>query len=262
MTVFTLLAKIHKKKQKEQIEKILDGLFEGLDAKYEIRGLTETNWVQIEIMGEDELVASKYLGKSIGFSPEDILKVQEYRDLEGFIESQTCNNEVLLVDVGIFTPGVFYGKIPLLTLQRQLVGGADVKMSKIAELFALSKNMPVYFKIIAVDEKERVIEGELGKLQLKRFRVWRNSFLDRLLIVGASITEVRRALKQAMLHKDVIDVETLGVLTHALTCKLGTDAAGIVPRVGRILRNASLRVFSPRKISDFLETLENKRTIT
>jgi hypothetical protein len=44
----------------------------------------------------------------------------------------------------------------------------------------------------------------------------------------------------------------LGLFEHALVCKLGTDAVGLISKVGRGLRNARFVVFSPRKIRGFL----------
>jgi hypothetical protein len=254
MTTLTLLAKVRKERQIKQIQNILNGFFEGLDAKYEVLGTTETAWVQVAVSGEDEVVASKYIAKNIGLGPVSIEKARKFADHKGFIESQECNKEEILVDIGVFQPKIFYGKISLRSLQVQLVGGAEVEMAKIVELFALRRNVPVGFKILSINEQDNVIEGELSVSQLKKFRVWRDSLLDRLIIVGASLAEVRRALKQADLYKDVIDVETLGVLEHSLTCKLGTDAVGLIPGIGKILRSATLTIFSPRNIASFLET--------
>jgi hypothetical protein len=50
----------------------------------------------------------------------------------------------------------------------------------------------------------------------------------------------------------VIGLESLGMCEHALVCKLGTDAAGLIPRIGRILKSAKFAVFNPRKIMRFL----------
>ena len=40
---------------------------------------------------------------------------------------------------------------------------------------------------------------------------------------------------------------------HVLTCKLGTDAAGLIPKIGRNLRNAKFAVFNPKRLREFLE---------
>jgi hypothetical protein len=54
------------------------------------------------------------------------------------------------------------------------------------------------------------------------------------------------------LDRDIVDVEPLGMFESAVVCKLGTDAVGLVPKIGRVLRNSALSVFSPRKIVELL----------
>jgi len=50
----------------------------------------------------------------------------------------------------------------------------------------------------------------------------------------------------------VIDIETMGMFEHALTCKLGTNAAGLVSLVGRYLRNSVFVVFNAKNSLDIL----------
>jgi hypothetical protein len=72
--------------------------------------------------------------------------------------------------------------------------------------------------------------------------------LDRLLVIGASLGEVKLAIEQEGLDRDVIDVESFGIFEHALVCKLGTDAAGLIGRIGRHLRKAKFTVFNPKAL--------------
>jgi hypothetical protein len=71
--------------------------------------------------------------------------------------------------------------------------------------------------------------------------------LDRLIILGASLGEIETVLERTRLNRDIISVEELGMFEHALTCKLGTDAAGLVSQVGRYMRNSRFIVFNPKK---------------
>jgi hypothetical protein len=92
----------------------------------------------------------------------------------------------------------------------------------------------------------------LSSRQIRKYTVWRESLLDRLVILGASLHEIKMTLEHAKLDRDVIDVEPLGLLEYALTCKLGTDAAGLIPKIGRTMKNAKFSVFNPKKIRRFL----------
>jgi hypothetical protein len=40
----------------------------------------------------------------------------------------------------------------------------------------------------------------------------------------------------------------LGTLEHEILCKLGTDAVGLIPKLGRYLPEAVLVPFSPKKV--------------
>jgi hypothetical protein len=72
--------------------------------------------------------------------------------------------------------------------------------------------------------------------------------LDRLIILGASQGEIETVLERTRLNRDIIGIEELGMFEHALTCKLGTDAAGLVSRVGRYMRNSRFIVFNPKRL--------------
>jgi hypothetical protein len=61
------------------------------------------------------------------------------------------------------------------------------------------------------------------------------------------------ALRKAGLNRDVLNVEPLGLFEFAVTCKLGTDAAGLIPKIGKNLRSATFTVFDPKRLLEFLE---------
>jgi hypothetical protein len=63
---------------------------------------------------------------------------------------------------------------------------------------------------------------------------------------------VEWALKTAECNRDVINIEPLGMFEHAVVCKLGTDAAGLMPKIGGKLQQATFNIFNPRKIIEFL----------
>ena len=44
------------------------------------------------------------------------------------------------------------------------------------------------------------------------------------------------------------------MLEHAVVCKLGTNAVGLIPKLGRLMPNAVFGVFSPKEISHAAKT--------
>jgi hypothetical protein len=72
-------------------------------------------------------------------------------------------------------------------------------------------------------------------------------------VFGASRNEIANAVERAHHFRDVSQIETLGPLEHVLLCKLGTDAVGLVPKLGPYLRAANFAPFSPRKIRQLID---------
>jgi hypothetical protein len=252
MTTLTLLTKINEDKQLNQVSRALNLAFEGLKVDAKVLGVVAGGWVQIALSGEDEGVATNYVIKEAGLCPSNFESVKKFSTLTGYVEKMGKNREELAVDVGVFQPKTIYATIPLRRLQDQLVDGRKIALKKIAELFGLDEGSPVSVKVVDPNAEENRISAELSSKQIKKYGVWRESLLDRLLVLGASLPEVEAALERAKLKRDVIGVETLGLLEHALTCKLGTDAAGLIPKIGRTLRNARFSVFNPKEVMNFL----------
>jgi hypothetical protein len=123
----------------------------------------------------------------------------------------------------------------------------------LSEFWGICENLPLEIKILEVNVAENKIEADLQPGQIRKFALWKESLLDRLLVIGASLEEVNMAVEQEGLGRDVIEVEALGMFEHALVCKLGTDAAGLIGRIGRRLRKAKFTVFNPKR-TDFSQT--------
>jgi hypothetical protein len=252
MTTLTLLAKVGSPNRLQQIEKVLKLAFEGLEVETKILGIVAGRWVQIALTGEDEKIATNYVIKEVGVCPSNLENVRKVSTLKGYIANFKKNGGELPIDVGVFQPKIVYATIPLRHLQAQLVDGRKVALGKIAELYGFCEDLPVNVKIKHLNEDESHIEAELSSEQVGKYMVWQESLLDRLLVLGPSLHEIKMTLKRAKLDRDVIDVESLGTFEHALTCKLGTDAAGLIPKIGRTFKNAKFSVFNPKRVRRFL----------
>ena len=253
MTTLTLLSKINNDYQLKQIDEALKLVFEGLEVEAKILGTVADRWVQIALAGEDEEIATNYVIKEIGICPSNFGNVKRLSTLNGYISILEKNGEELSVDVGVFEPKIVHAIIPLQRLQAQLVDGSKIALGKIAELFGFCKDLPISVKITRLNEEESLTEAELSSRQIRKYAVWRESLLDRLVVLGLPLHEIKMTLEHAKLDRDVIDVEPLGLLEHALTCKLGTDAAGLIPKIGRNLKNAKFAVFNPKRLREFLK---------
>jgi hypothetical protein len=254
MTTLVLLTKINNDSQLGQIERTLKLAFENLDVETKILSTSADRWPQLSLAGEDEGIAASYVSKEIGICPTSLENISKFSVLKGYITNLEKSKEELSIDVGILKPEIVYATIPLRHLQAQLVDGRKIALRKIAELFGLCEDLPVGVKVSLLNEDESRIDAELSTDHIEKYQVWRESLLDILLVLRLSVDEIKMTLEQAGLDRDIIGVETLGMFEHALTCKLGTDAAGLIPKIGRNLRNAKFAVFNPRRINEFLQT--------
>jgi hypothetical protein len=254
MTTLILLTRISNNDQLKQIDKALKLPLNGLEVETEIIGTVADGWGQISILGEDERIATNYVIKEIGVCPINLKNVKRFSTLKGYITNIGKSRTELTVDLGIFEPKVVHAKIPLRHLQTELVDGSKIAMRKIVELFGLCDGLPLSVKVSGLDEEESRIDAELSSRQIRKYEVWRDSLLDRLLIIGSSLYEINATIEHERLYRDVVDVEPLGMFEHALTCKLGTDAAGLIPKIGRKLKKASFNVFNPKTLRQFLST--------
>jgi hypothetical protein len=251
MPTVTLLAKAYDSSRAEQVSKKLKTMVEGLKIDIKVCGVTSRGWIQTSVSGEDENVAMNYLSHEIGLCPENLKNVGKFSLAKGSVLAINEDKNALHVDIGVFSPSVVDASIALNRLQAQMADGRRMALEKIARLFGFCKNLPLTLKIIHVDSDTDKIEAEMSEKQQITFRNWADSLLDRLLVMGVSSEEIMHAIQRTGFSRDVVKIEPLGILEHAVECKLGTDAAGLIPRMGRNLRRAGFSIFSPKKIRRF-----------
>lgn len=248
MPTLTLLEKVYGPFRPEGFEPTLASLCKGLRVELRVVGSTDRGWIQIEVCGEDEAVASRYLDREIGLAPVFLHNLKRFSTIRGKVVFSGESDDNLYVDIGIFIPQTCDASVQLQTLQTQLADGKKLSLQRLTELFCLHTNLPLRVKVIREPGLPRkYIEAELSESQLSQMTGWIRSSLDRLIVLGAPLLAVERAVKASRHSRDIIRIEPLGLLEHAILCKLGTDAAGLIPKLGPLLP-ATLVPFSQRKI--------------
>jgi hypothetical protein len=254
MHVVTLLIKSYNNSQQlKQVKKQLESAFEDLKVETNICRATPRGWTQIEVSGEDETVVLNYLAERIGLCPIYLGNIKKLATLKGYINPSKKSKTELHVDIGVFSPNTVDAQISLCSLQAQLADGRKIAKDKLVGLFSLNENTPLTIKILEVDIRKKRLKAELAETQLRQYQHWIRTMFDRLLILGTSADEITRALRKTHLTRDVLDIEPLGIFEHAVVCKFGTNAVGLIPKIGRTLRKAAIGVFSPRKILEIFE---------
>jgi hypothetical protein len=254
MPTVTLLEKVYGSFSPENFEPVFSSLCKGLKVKLRVVGETNRGWVQIEVSGEDEIAALHFLDRETGLAPVSLDNLKKLSVIQGRVVFSGKSRNELYVDIGVFSPETYDAVIPLQRLQAQLADGKKLPLQRLVELFCLYDILPLEVKIVQdVDAQKNWIEAELSEAQLSQITSWIRSSFDRLIVSGAFFSDVERAVKLSRHIRDVIKIESLGMLEHVVLCKLGTDAVGLIPKLGRFLPDAVFAPFSPRKIRQLID---------
>ncbi len=249
MITAVIASKVYNENQLSYAEEHFKTLLKGLNVKLENIEITPHSRIQVALSGEDEKAALKLLEKEFGLSPTCIKDLKKFCSVKGYIVSLEKSREEVFIDIGVIHPKMLYAKISLQRLQAQITDGRKIALQKIAELYGFSDDLPVTVKVTNLNGD--IIEAELAETQLATYRKWIKSMLDRLLIIGAPVQEVRKAVKYARCQNDIITIEPLGLFEHAIVCKIGTDAVGLIPKIGKHLPNTKLEAFKPKTLIEF-----------
>jgi hypothetical protein len=253
MSTVTALEKLYGSASPETFEKLYSGLVSGLEVRLSFAGTTNRGWIQLQVSGEDETAALSLLDREVGLAPVSVDKLKKFSVVQGKVVFPNRSKDELYVDLGVFSPETCDAVISGRRLCAQLADGKEVPLQELVELFCLYDNMPLEVKIAEdAEEGNKNVEAHLSEAQVSLFSGWVGCRFDRLVVLGSLFSDVERAVKLSRHFRDIIRVESLGVLEQVVLCKLGTDAVGLIPKLGRYLKSAVLVPFSPKKI---LETL-------
>jgi hypothetical protein len=249
MPTVTVLEKLYGSGSPETFERLYSSLVSGLNVQLSFAGTTNRGWIQLEVSGEDETAALSLLDREIGLAPVSLDKLKKFSVMQGKVVFSSKSEKELYVDFGVFSPKVSDAVLSGKRLCAQLADGKEFPLQELVELFCLYDNMPLEVKIAEdVEEANKNVEARLSEAQFSLFSRWVRCRFDRLIILGSLFSDVERAVKFSRHSRDIIRIESLGVLEQVVLCKLGTDAVGLIPKLGRYLKSAVLVPFSPKKI--------------
>jgi hypothetical protein len=241
-----LLQKIFSEASLKEFGAFLERLCGGLKVELADLSIVGDGWVKVRVSGEDENVAVRFLERKLGLAPVAAGNVERFSVWRGKIVFSGRSRVEVFVDIGVFSPNPVYALIPLQRLQGQLVDGKKFALRRIVDLFGFVDGFPLEVRIVNFDGDKFV--AELSKGQLRLLSGWVDARVDRLVVLGVFHERVETAVQRAGLSRDVLSVDFLGVLEHALVCKLGTDAVGVASKLGRWLPGVGFACFSPREV--------------
>ena len=224
----------------------LKRLCEGLEVTVHSVEQNQRGWVRVGLSGEDEEVFLSLLEKEFGLTLNSMESLVSGRVLRGKIVDSGSVGYGLYVDLGITQPAETDALVPLRVLRIQLANGQKVSLREIVRAFCLYDNLNLEVVLTEIDQDKSIVEAHLSDFQLSAFSEWENTYLERLILVGATNSQVRNSISRSGHKRDVLRVENLGVLENSVTCKLGTHARGLITELGGLLDGVSFHVFLPR----------------
>jgi len=211
----------------------------GLLVKWEIG--TRKGWLEVGADGEDAEAFLNILKEKLGTVPVQYSGLEKWDVAKGFLVGAGRVGFGVYVDVGILEPAAKDGLYPLHRMRAQLADGIAKSCREILDENGLADNRPVSVLVTSI-EGERV-SLELSDETRLLLQSWKNLPFERVVAMGVSRDNLEVSVKRADLRYDVIRCESLSLFCHCLVCKVGTEAPGVIAKIGRHLKGVSLKAF-------------------
>ena len=218
----------------------------GLEVEWE-SSLTQ-GWLTLRVRGEDSEAFGNLLRKQMGEAPVEIAKVEKWDILKGYITGAGRVGFGVYIDVGVLHPRPKDALYPLHRLRAQLSDGMQESAKQVLATNALVDYFPV--KTVVTEIEEDKITVELADETLAMFQAWRKFPFDRLVAVGLSIDQAHKVRLQMRLTSDIIEICPLSLFVQSFVLKVGTDAPGIIAKVGSRLPGVRLAGYRAWKTVD------------
>ncbi len=207
----------------------------------------ERYWLQIRAKGEDSEAFLNLLKQEYGEPPVSRSKLEKWDVVNGFVTGAGRIGYGVYIDIGIQEPAPKDALYPLHRMRAQLADGEARSSREILDENALVDYVPL--KMIVTELDGEKISVELNDEARDRLVSWRKYPFDRVIVVGADKTQAETAVRAAGLQSDIVKVESLSLFVQSLLCKIGTDAPGVIAKIGNLLRGIGLSSYrTPAKL--------------
>jgi hypothetical protein len=218
---------------------------EGLNVESEFN--LEEYWLQIRTKGEDADAFLNLVKQEYGEAPISRSNLEKWDLVNGFVTGAGRVGYGVYIDIGILEPTPKDALYPLHRMRAQLAEGEPKSARDILDANALVDYVPL--KMIVTELENENISVELTDDARDILVSWRKYPFDRVIVVGADRTLLEKAVRTAGLEGDIAKVETLSIFVQSLLCKIGTDAPGVIAKIGVKLPGISLKSYrTPTKL--------------
>jgi len=236
------------------LEARLRRLASGLDVSVRLQGVTANGFARAQVQGPDTEAFEELLKKKLGIAPSDLSDVEVNDNFKAYVTKISPEQRRIQIDIGPISTN-FHSEITSEALAAQLCDGMKVPVDRVARAYCLQEDIPVLIRVTSMDTSRRLIGAWISDDQVARFEQWRRERLHRIIAVGDFQDKLREALRFSKVERDVIGLEELSSTAHSLVCKLGTDAPGIIAKIGRHISSFKLYAFIPARIDKLRASL-------
>ncbi len=207
----------------------------------------EGYWLQIRAKGEDAEAFLNLLKQEFGEAPVSRSNLEKWDVVKGFVTGAGRIGYGVYVDIGIRDPAPKDALYPLHRMRAQLADGEAKSSREILDANALVDYLPLRMIVTELDGEN--ISVELNDEERGKLVSWRKYPFDRVIVVGANKVLVENAVRASGLQSDIVKVESLSLFVQSLLCKIGTDAPGVIAKIGSRLRGLGLKSYrTPTKL--------------
>ncbi len=231
------------KKAYNYFKRELSEIFSELDLKF-VCNLLDDGRLKIKLEGIDSEFASNLLKQKYG----ECISVSQLKIGTKFIGN--------LIDVGKHGFGLyvrpcycseFYkdALLPLYLIKKQL---SNESLRKLVFRYGFVEFQNIEVEIVDLDYKLESpdvpykISVNFTRRQLDIFNSWVNANHDRIIISGALLSDVRRALIKTDHISDILKMKSPWILEHILVVKKSSNATGILSSIGKYLSNVPIGI--------------------
>ncbi len=241
------VTQLNRENVRRLIEARLRTLSSGLEIAIELEAIPANGFVRIAVEGPDTEVFTELVKRKVGLAPSRLSDIEVNDNFRAYVSKIDSAQQSIRIELGP-TSKDLRSEITREALSAQLCDGRAVPVDKVAQTYCLQEGVPVFVRVTCIDPDRGRIEAWVSDDQVSRFDEWRRQRLHRIIAVGGFQEKLQEAVRLSKVERDVADVEQLAWTSHSLVCKLGTDAPGIIAKIGRYLSDVRLYAFVPQKV--------------
>lgn len=212
--------------------------------------LDPQNRVIVKFEGRDEDLIESMIIKEFG-KKITLDEIEKGSIVQGTLKLVGKIKYGLFVDVGIEEKDGTQVDVLIRknVMEQQLLNGRSVMIKKISHILGfLMDYIPVEIEITEFDKYNRRIEGKFSEAFLEKVKSWLRERYQMIFVTGVPRQSIKRTLAKAGFSLNIQSIERIGFLENIVRLFEGTNAPGVIAKIGKYIEEAKLGAFIPQKI--------------